>query len=374
MVRAKFTYFFDVKTVQDKITRVNVRYGGGMAQSAFQDYFTRFKYFKPGSVKINIKPCATLPIDPSGLSYTAAEQNVDPRDMFSLGMCRITNGEQIPDVPENMSSETAHKFYDNMMLDHRWFKFSPHKGLVKSAVPKYWSISQIRQDHFPGAVQTMPGIIYGTGSESGVAKSIYGYDLLRYNAGQHVVNGADHWSTTYSNWQRNVQFQDNDLESQMEYDRPFVQNGLEPVRFMPTDQYVMVQNVPSDETSENGVNVMRLRNFRVWTLADCPSGEIMVLYFPPSYKTFTYFRIWVTESYIFKGYVNTIGVANGAGYDGLQCSMPVDRYIRPYNGVQQTHPWDFTSRVINRNLSRQGNQAWPTNDAAEDVEDSDLKE
>lgn len=343
MVKARYTYFFDVKTVKDKITRVNINYGGPLVQSAFQDYFTRFKYFKPGSVKINIKPCATLPIDPSGLSYTAAEQTVDPRDIFSLGMCRITNGEQIPDVPSEMSAETSHKFYDNMMLDSRWFKFSPHKGLVKTAYPKYWSISQVRQDHYPGMVVKTPAITYPP--QSGEPSGISSVDVLRYN--QAMQSGDEAWSTSYSNYQKNVQFLNGTAAAgnNEEFDRALVQNGLEPVHYMPTDEYVKITNVPS-----NNGTALSLQTFHIWNLAPVPQGQLMVLFFPPSYKTFSYFRVWVTESYSFKGYVNNINVANGDQYLAFQASASIDRSIRPYNGIQQVQPWMFTDRHIRKNL------------------------
>lgn len=344
MVKGRYTYFFDVQTQKDKITRVNVNYGGQFIQNILLDYFIRYKYFKPSSIKINIKPCATLPVDPAGLSYTAGEQTVDPRDIFSLGMVRITNGERIPSVPSELSADNVHKLYDTMMLDRRWFKFSPHRGLVKSAIPKYWSVAQLQQDKFPGLVQRMPGIKYNT---DGTVNSVDDELLYRHNYAKYVSDAIPGWSTQYSNAQKNVQIINRyqQLSENLEKNRPLVQNGLEPVRFMPTDEFVQIKNVPEEASSSTA-----LKTFDVYNLASTPSGQIMVIYFPPSYKTFNYFRVWVTETYDFKGYVNNMNVNVAGTYSAVAGMASIDRFIRPYNAIQQVAPWQDVSRIVEHNL------------------------
>lgn len=326
MVKASYTYFFDVKTAKDVITRIDVVYGGRWPLNAFVDYFTRFKYFKPKSVKINIKPCATLPVDPAGLSYTAGEQTVDPRDIFALGLVRITNGENIPDL-STMSAAEAHLFYNVMMLDKRWYKFSPHKGLVKTAVPKMWAISESWQDKFPGSVQTTPLIDYG-GTQSGVPVGVAGQSSVRYNYGK--LGSSGQWGINNTDT-KNVQ---------MKYGISFnkgrlLQNGLEPVRWMPTDEYVKIRNVPSD-TTEGDENTLSLVNFNVFTIATPPESDLITILFPPQYKTFNFFRIWVTETFEFKGFVNNVGapVYDNEGVLATVLPAPLDRYIRPTAPIQ----------------------------------------
>lgn len=324
MVKASFTYFFDIKTAKDVITKVNVVYGGRWPLNSFVDYFTRFKYYRPHSVKINVKPCATLPIDPSGLSYTEGEQTVDPRDIFSLGLVRITNGEFIPSLG-TMSASEAHLFYNNMMLDKRWFKFSPHKGLVKTAIPKMWAISETSQDKFPGSVQNTPLIDYG-GTQSGVPVGVGPESTVRFNYGKLGSQGQFGVNNTDT---KNVQLKYGSYFNTFR----LRQNGLEPVRWMPTDEYVRVEGVPADTTEGNALTIV---NFKVFTIATPPEGSLMTLLFPPQYKTFNYFRVWVTETFEFKSYVNNIGspVYNEQGE--MQTSLPsaLDRYIRPGMPIQ----------------------------------------
>lgn len=324
MVRASYTYFFDMQTSKDVITKVDIKYGGKYAQSAFIDYFTRFKYFKPKSIRINVKPCATLPVDPAGLSFQAGEQTVDPRDIFSLGMIRITNGENIPSPPSGMSADEVHKFYYTMMLDRRWYKFSPHKGIVKSAVPKMWAISETNQDKFPGNYIGVPLISYDSASGAGIPTGVAAESGVRLHytkagsQGQWDLNNvnAKIVATRYGSY-----FNTNRLR----------QNGLEPVRWMPTDEYVRVENVPSD----NG-GVQSLVNYKIYTLATVPEATIITMLFPPQYKTFSFFRIWVTEVFEFKGYVSNTGVICDTV---SQQYASIDRFIRPNKNIHQADPF-----------------------------------
>ena len=58
----------------------------------------------------------------------------------------------------NGGSTDIEKMYYSMMLDRRWYKFQLQSGVRRTARPLFWSIAQLHQDAFPGAVRNIPNI------------------------------------------------------------------------------------------------------------------------------------------------------------------------------------------------------------------------
>lgn len=327
MVVCKLQSFFDIQTAAGNITEMAVYVGGDKAQKRMLDYFGRYKYFKPGKVTVTIRPCATLPVDPAGLSIEAGEQTVDPRDIFGLGMCRITNGERMPyvsDLSELTSDEKKIQFYNQMLMDPRWFKFSPHRGVTKSARPLVWNVVTSMQNNHVGSDLLLPVTNtgdYGTeGSRLGIKE-------------QHLaVDGVTKQLTGVNDFTKVIV--DSSSGSQPEEDAVYNrinsqalhQSGRVPIQWMPCDDFVVsiAKNTASQE---------------VWTtqatLATIPYVELMRILLPPAIKTKMYFRVWITESYYFKGFtpVSPIGFSSAFGYTEYYGSL--DRMVRPCSSVSE---------------------------------------
>ena len=155
--KQSFEWHIDMGTTPDKMQVIKVTAGGNMVKQRLLPFFTAFKYYKLGAVTIRMVPASTLPVDPTGLSYEAGENTVDPRDQFNPGLVRITNGEDFfEEVNFFNQIGNAEATFHNMMYDRRWFKFSLQSGMKRRAYPKYWKVGQLHQDMFPGFRVNIP--------------------------------------------------------------------------------------------------------------------------------------------------------------------------------------------------------------------------
>ena len=94
----KFRWFVDLCTTPEQVTVLKITCGGTRCLRRLLPFFGAYKQFKLGKTTVKFVPSSTLPVDPTGLSYEAGENTVDPRDMFNPGLVRITNGEDLADV------------------------------------------------------------------------------------------------------------------------------------------------------------------------------------------------------------------------------------------------------------------------------------
>ena len=95
VIKMKFQSFMDVSTSDSSMQVITVSAGGPEVLRRLAPQFSAYKYYKLGNVAVKLVPASTLPVDPTGLSYEAGAQTVDPRDQLTPGMMRITNGEDI---------------------------------------------------------------------------------------------------------------------------------------------------------------------------------------------------------------------------------------------------------------------------------------
>lgn len=283
-VRQKFTWFVDMSTDPTNMQIIRVTAGGNTVRQRLLPFFTAFKYYKLGAVRLRFVPAATLPVDPTGLSYEAGENTVDPRDQFNPGLVRITNGEDWFASTADTTGTTAEQMYYNMMLDNRWFKFQLQSGMRRTAFPLFWSVAQLHQDKYPGATRNV---------------SLYPQGPMQTAS---VVEGATYKSGSISP----------DLRYDMSNSSPYglFQTGAkERMGWMPTDY---MQTLPMNPDSAN-----------LWTnqcdIIDVPEVELMRIVLPKAYKTKYYYRVYIEEEVMFKDPVvvqyNVVG-------------MP-DRFIRP---------------------------------------------
>lgn len=156
VIRMKFQSFMDISTNDSSMQIITVSAGGPEILRRLAPQFGAYKYYKIGNIAVKLVPASTLPVDPTGLSYEAGENSVDPRDQLTPGMMRITNGEDVFEDITGMTAENQIKLYNGMMLDPRWYKWMLQSGVKRHASPRYWQIGQLHQDKWPGASLNVP--------------------------------------------------------------------------------------------------------------------------------------------------------------------------------------------------------------------------
>lgn len=156
--KQSFQWFMDLQTSTTEMQIIQFSAGGEHVRKRLAPMFSHFRRFKLGAIHVKFVPSATLPVDPTGLSYEAGENLVDPIDMFNPGLLRHTNGEDvfIPDESV-LKSEYADKLYYSTMLDRRWHKFHLQKGFLTKAFPKWYGVATTSQQVYPGMHLNVPG-------------------------------------------------------------------------------------------------------------------------------------------------------------------------------------------------------------------------
>uniref|UniRef100_A0A8A4XD57 Capsid protein n=1 Tax=Chrysolophus pictus Smacoviridae sp. TaxID=2814972 RepID=A0A8A4XD57_9VIRU len=296
MVTQKFQWFVDLATSADTMQVVKVTAGGQNVIRRLLPFFTAYKYFKLGQVSVRFVPAATLPVDPTGLSYEAGENTVDPRDQFNPGLVRITNGEDVfNDAQQFTYDDVAEGIYYNTMLDPRWYKFQLQSGFKRSAVPLYYNIGMFKQSNYAGSNILAPV------TENGVALGgdTPGQAVMLDNPRSEGVIGAP------------------ELTGNINRLYSLYQTGLEGrLGWMPTD------SMNSDPVSSLAPTAQYNGSFTV-----VPEVELLTIVLPKAYKTKFYYRVYVEETVHFREPViiqwSENGLGDNSGY------APIDRFVRP---------------------------------------------
>ena len=134
-VKQHIQKFYDISTDPDTMQVITIKTGGKDLIMRTLPFFSAFKKFKLGKVSVRFVPASTLPVDPTGLSYEAGENTVDPRDQFNPGLVRITNGE---DFYNDVDGDTPMSMYYNMMMDKRWYKFHLQNFGIAVLLNPFW--------------------------------------------------------------------------------------------------------------------------------------------------------------------------------------------------------------------------------------------
>lgn len=289
VVKMKFQSFVDIATQADNMQIISVSAGGKNVVQRLSPFFGAYKYYKLGGVSIKLIPASTLPVDPTGLSYEAGENTVDPRDQLTPGMCRITNGEDILENVSGLTGDQQRQLYDNMLLDPRWFKWMLQSGVKRYGTPRYWQIGQLHQDKWPGAITNVPqidanGLVVDT---SLIIDSVSPSGIV-----ERTGSGSSHMGI-------------------------FQTGHKGKLGWMPTDGLALANTA-------SGVISAPL-------IASVPTIELFKVLTPPMHKTNYYYRMFITETVYFKDPI----VMSLNGY------RPIDVFhqVRLANGVLPTYAY-----------------------------------
>lgn len=272
VIKMKFQSFMDISTSDLSMQIITISAGGKEILQRLNPQFGAYKYYKIGNISVKLVPASTLPVDPTGLSYEAGENSVDPRDQLTPGMMRITNGEDIFEDISGLTDDQQHGIYNNMLLDPRWFKWMLQSGVSRHATPRYWQIGQLHQDKWPGAVVNVPNVSADTGNP-----------VLGTCHNQGIVIGSDTSVTG------------------------FEASGSSPLGFFQVGHRGVLGWLPTD-----GMNVSLFGNKPL--IASPPEVEVMKIILPKAYKTKYYYRMFITETVYFKEPIVNFGVPSGSAY------------------------------------------------------------
>lgn len=281
LIKMKFQSYMDIQTKAGEMQIISVSAGGKNILDRLPAQFSAYKYYKIGNISVKLVPASTLPVDPTGLSYEAGENTVDPRDQLTPGMMRITNGEDVFEDLTGLSEDFQHRLYNGMMLDPRWFKWMLQRGVKRHATPRYWQIGQLHQDKWPGSTLNVPE--YET-SEHG---DIVGTKQYNFHADD---TASTHASPGISS------FRNGDSSSSM----GLFQTGHKGVLgWLPTDGMQYGQPF----------------------VASPPEIEVMKIVLPPAYKTEYYYRMYISETVYFREPIVAFGQFAATDFGGF---APID--------------------------------------------------
>lgn len=293
IVKMKFQSFVDIATQADNMQIISVSAGGKNVVQRLSPFFGAYKYYKLGGVSIKLIPASTLPVDPTGLSYEAGENTVDPRDQLTPGMCRITNGEDILENITGLNGDQQRQLYDNMLLDPRWFKWMLQSGVKRFGKPRYWQIGQLHQDKWPGACTNIPMINSGGTVFQGTAATFQ--DVVK--DGDTLIPGSGTFGVS------------------------------SPTGIFQTGHRGVLGWLPTDGLQ----NVNGMVSNPVPLIASVPTVELFKVLTPPMHKTNYYYRMFITETVYFKDPI----VMSLNGY------RPIDVFhqVRVANPVSPTYAY-----------------------------------
>lgn len=301
VIRMKFQSFMDISTSDESMQIITISAGGKEIVKRLAPQFGAYKYYKVGAISVKLVPASTLPVDPTGLSYEAGENTVDPRDQLTPGMMRITNGEDVFENISGLSDAQQHGIYNNMLLDPRWFKWMLQSGTSRRAYPRYWQVGQLHQDKWPGSVVNMPLIASGSDSVSGTASVT---ESWKSGSGPINVGGASSSHGLFQIGHRGV------------------------LGWLPTD------GLQSVVTSSGSLEDLPF-------LASPPEVEVMKIILPKAYKTKYFYRMFITEEVLFREPIVNFGIDfDGRSYRPLDVfhNVVTPNPVLPSQDLFQDYP------------------------------------
>lgn len=268
VIKMRFQSFMDISTTDTSMQVITVSAGGANILQRLGPQFAAYKYYKIGSVSVKLVPASTLPVDPTGLSIAPGDTTVDPRDQLTPGLMRITNGEDVLENITGMSDTVQHEIYNSMLLDPRWFKWMLQTGVKRYATPRFWQVGQLHQDKWPGAITNLPMRQTGVNQIEGTARKFQITDAGN-GSPTELTPGYLTGSSPYG----------------------FFQVGHSGrLGWMPTDGLQPVAGLPDTPL-----------------MAAPPEVEVMKIILPKAYKTRYWYRMFITETVLFREPIVTLG-------------------------------------------------------------------
>lgn len=95
-VKAKYSEIIDIQTNNNGVTCIGIHTptGGAPLRMLF-GFYRQFRKFRYRGCQVRIQPTSTLPADPAGISYSAGDRLIDPREMINPILFHGCHGESM---------------------------------------------------------------------------------------------------------------------------------------------------------------------------------------------------------------------------------------------------------------------------------------
>lgn len=106
--RASYQEIYDLNTRDQRVSFLGIHTPTGAKPRQMLDgFFSQFRKFKYKGCNVKLVPCATLPVDPLGVSYEAGSQQVDAREMVNPIVFKGCHGESMGGVLNQLYKSTG---------------------------------------------------------------------------------------------------------------------------------------------------------------------------------------------------------------------------------------------------------------------------
>lgn len=278
---------------------------GSTPREMFSGFFDQFKKMKYLGASLTFVPVATLPADPSQVSYEAGEPGIDPRDLVNPIMFHGCHGDDLGGILNKLYGDndeisasldgidydgfgggtqtplalTLHRLYYKALTDKSWKKAHPQKGFKKSGLrPLVYSLAANRQlgygmDPFNAADMNI--------GSNGVVQVIGGDPTSNYPV-QQASN-----PTSFNG----IQFMTPRLTSLGWIDTKNVLTST-----------VLLRQPGTGTATEKMEAAIADGATRQTNYTELPKIFMGVILLAPAYKTELYFRVIINHYFAFKGF------------------------------------------------------------------------
>lgn len=306
-VTAKYQEIYDMGTQAGKTTILGIHTpDGGNVYNMLSGFFDQFRKFRYKGCSVTMVPAAQLPADPLQVSFEAGSLTCDPRDLLNPILFHGCHGESLDEILNNLyykgsgpldsavheiveSKNYSEASYYAALSDPSFRKFGIQSGAKVSLRPMVHPLA-LTNPMVPSNSNITFGYQGSAGGSSGWLTGTVRGDKQGIIDGDGTItdpNFASQLNVTGTGFP--------DVSTPIEIQNQMFSNGLRPLSWLPTWQFVPW---PEDWTPEQLVNISKY-NISTTKLPRLYMGFFIL---PPSYTQEMYFRLIITHHFEFKDF------------------------------------------------------------------------
>ncbi len=331
MVKASVMEIYDLQTNVGKgtVLKVHTPTGNNIKRHLF-GHFLQYKRYKYLGAKVSLIPASTLPADPLQLSYTAGDQNIDPRDMVNPILWKHYHG-------ETMTTDVLHvqdqlDYSQDGMVDPYVAGYSIGEanyaqfGTSGTAIDKVYPRALMDTSFRKAGVQTgfstyVKPFVYNVTSNIQLAPALrspgnstyydhfMGVDYPKPTSQltENPITGPVLHGPVETGYTPNASSTGGNGNTESKYRLDFQTSNLVPLGWQDT----LSRDFSSATGSVSGsaISASPYDNMGDFGIGpNLPDIPMLYILMPPAYKTEFYFRMVIKHYFAFKGFRSCIGV------------------------------------------------------------------
>lgn len=296
---ACYQEIFDLNTRDQKVTFLGIHTPtGSKPRQMLEGFFMQFRKFKYKGCNVKLVPCATLPVDPLGVSYEAGSQTVDAREMVNPILFKGCHGESLGGVLNQLYKNAgftntgnsidesgnnqidvdpynyAEQLYYAGLSDKSFKKFGIQSGLsVKGLHPLVHTLA-MNHPMLPDSAQPDRGKLFGDNASG---------------------NGGVVWGGYDKVWNGDIVSPTNPTVGLSPATDMMFTSGVKSLGWLPTRS---LAQYPSTTTSEAGTPKE--------VFSYLPKLMMGLICLPPCYSVKMYFRCIISHYFEFKDFTSAL--------------------------------------------------------------------